>query len=123
MHLLEPFFLVIACLLLAACAKENSMEIVATAYTSSSGETDEHPTLAAWGHTLEPDMKVIAVSRDLEEFGLTKGTRVTIEELPGEYLVLDKMHSRWEQKIDIYMGNDTEAAIEWGEREVSIQWD
>lgn len=55
------------------------MEVTATAYTSSPRETDSTPFLAAWGDTLKPDMKVIAVSRDLLELGLTHKTKVKIE--------------------------------------------
>jgi 3D (Asp-Asp-Asp) domain-containing protein len=47
---------------------------------------------------------------------------VKIEGLPGTYVVLDKMNKRWEKKIDIYMGNDKEAAIQWGKRKVTITW-
>jgi 3D (Asp-Asp-Asp) domain-containing protein len=47
---------------------------------------------------------------------------VTIEGLPGTYRVLDKMHGRWKNKIDIYMGNDIQAAKNWGKRKVVISW-
>ena len=80
------------------------------------------PTLAAWGDRLEPGMKVIAVSRDLLRKGLTHRTRVRIEGLPGEYVVLDKMNKRWRRRIDIYMGVDREAALAWGVRTVRIHW-
>ncbi len=30
------------------------------------------------------------------------------------------MNKRWKNKIDIYMGLDEEAAIQWGKREVEI---
>jgi 3D (Asp-Asp-Asp) domain-containing protein len=36
--------------------------------------------------------------------------------------VLDKMHRRWERKIDIYMGRDAAAARSWGVRSVRIRW-
>jgi 3D (Asp-Asp-Asp) domain-containing protein len=62
------------------------------------------------------------VSRDLLELGLTRGARVRIEGLPGEYRVLDKMAKHWRRKIDIYMGTDVEAARAWGVREVRIRW-
>jgi 3D (Asp-Asp-Asp) domain-containing protein len=67
-------------------------------------------------------MRAIAVSRDLIEAGLTRGTRVRIDGLPGEYVVLDKMARRWRNKIDIYMGEDVDAARRWGVREVRIRW-
>jgi 3D (Asp-Asp-Asp) domain-containing protein len=67
-------------------------------------------------------MKAIAVSRDLIGMGLTHGTKVRIEGLPGKYVVRDKMHRRWTRRIDIYMGDDVEAARNWGKREVRIRW-
>ncbi len=67
-------------------------------------------------------MQAIAVSRDLLALGLDAGTRVRIDGLPGQYIVRDKMARRWEKRIDIYMGEDIEAAREWGVREVTIHW-
>lgn len=108
---------------LTACdSNEHSLKVTASAYTSSVGETDSTPNLAAWGDTLEPGMKAIAVSRDLIEMGLTHNQEVTIEGLDGTYLVLDKMNKRWTKKIDIYMGNDVDKAREWGKKEVIIHW-
>lgn len=105
------------------CAGETkSLEVTATAYTSSVRETDSKPYEGAWGDTLEPGTKSIAVSRDLIKLGLTRGQQVEIEGLPGKYEVLDKMHRRWRKKIDIYMGKDVERARQWGERKVVITW-
>jgi 3D (Asp-Asp-Asp) domain-containing protein len=112
--------------LLATSASADSVEralaVTATAYNSLPEQTDAEPDLAAWGDPLAPGMKVIAVSRDLIPLGLDHGTSVKIEGLPGEYLVLDKMHKRWEKRIDIYMGNDLDAARTWGKRRVEISW-
>jgi 3D (Asp-Asp-Asp) domain-containing protein len=118
------FWLGLALLLPAGCAAqgERSLVVAASAYNSVKGQTSGDPTLAAWGDVLAPGMKAIAVSRDLLDLGLTHGTRVRIEGLPGEYRVLDKMARRWTRKIDIYMGNDVDAARTWGVREVRIYW-
>ncbi|HIP76379.1 MAG TPA: hypothetical protein EYH12_04465 [Psychromonas hadalis] len=111
-------------LLLAGCSEpDHSLEVTATAYTSSPGETDSTATLAAWGDTLKPGMKSIAVSRDLIKMGLKHNTEVTIDGLSGTYVVLDKMNKRWTKKIDIYMGLDKKAAKEWGKKKVVIHWD
>ncbi|EKF75846.1 hypothetical protein A11A3_00090 [Alcanivorax hongdengensis A-11-3] len=102
---------------------ETVLTVTATAYNSLPGQgagTDH--SLAAWGDTLEPGMRVIAVSRDLIRRGLTHNTPVTIEGLPGIWLVKDKMHRRWKNKIDIYMGHDRQAAREWGRRRVKIRF-
>lgn len=110
-------------LLFASCGtEEKSMKVTATAYNSTVAQTDNSPNLTAWQDTLRPGQKVIAVSRDLLDSGLTEGTKVRIEGLEGEFTVKDKMHYRWKKKIDIYMGKDIERAREWGEKEVTITW-
>jgi 3D (Asp-Asp-Asp) domain-containing protein len=42
--------------------------------------------------------------------------------MPGEWVVLDRMHSRWRRKIDVYMGTDEARALAFGERKVRIRW-
>jgi len=106
----------------ASTRERRSLVVTATAYNSLPGQTSGTPSIAAWGDRLEPGMKAIAVSRDLLKQGLVHGTRVQIEGLPGEYVVLDKMAKRWKMKIDIYMGIDVEAARAWGRRRVKISW-
>lgn len=114
--------------LLFSCSAESESESVAisvkaSAYNSLPEQTNDQPSIAAWGDELRPGMKAIAVSRDLLQAGLAYGTRVRIEGLPGHYRVLDKMHPRWKRKIDIYMGEDLDAALQWGVRQVRISWD
>lgn len=100
-----------------------TLTVTATAYTSHANQTDSTPNIAAWGDRLAPGMKAIAVSRDLlHEHGLTRGSRVKIQGLPGHYLVLDKMNKRWRRKIDIYMGKDRRKAFRWGKKKVTIEW-
>ncbi|WP_297791286.1 hypothetical protein [uncultured Marinobacter sp.] len=114
----------VAATTLTACTGGNTKEVTATAYNSVNSQTKAgDPTLTAWGDTLKPGMKAIAVSRDLIEDGLTHGTEVTIDGLPGTYIVRDKMNKRWKDKIDIYMGVDVKAAREWGKRTVTISWE
>ena len=96
------------------------LNVTATAYNSVSTQTDSSPSIAAWGDRLKPGMKAIAVSRDLLKMGLKRGSKVKISGLPGEYVVLDKMHHRWSRKIDIYMGKNVRAAKNWGKRRVTI---
>ena len=116
---------VLICVLAASASAdsvERALAVTATAYNSLPEQTNAEPHLAAWGDPLAPGMKVIAVSRDLIPLGLDHRTSVKIEGLPGVYLVLDKMHKRWEKRIDIYMGNDLDAARTWGKRRVEISW-
>ena len=112
----------LAVVLLLACQERHTLVVTATAYNSLPSQTDDLPTRAAWGDELQPGMKAIAVSADLVELGLTRGTRVRIEGLPGNFEVLDGMARRFERRIDIYMGEDVERAREWGKRTVRITW-
>jgi 3D (Asp-Asp-Asp) domain-containing protein len=110
--------------------EKHQLKVTATAYNSLPEQTHEdHAAITAWGDTLKPGMKSIAVSRDLIKMGLDhntevkiKGLDVKIKGLDGTYKVLDKMNKRWEKKIDIYFGLDREKALEWGKQEVEIIW-
>lgn len=101
--------------------KWDTLTVTASAYNSLPEQTTkENPAIAAWGDELKPGMKVVAVSRDLIEKGLDYNTKIKIEGQDGIYLVKDKMHPRWKNKIDIYMGEDVKKALAWGRREVTI---
>jgi 3D (Asp-Asp-Asp) domain-containing protein len=106
----------------ARAGEVRELEVTATAYNSVASQTNAEPNLTAWGDRLEPGMKSIAVSRDLIELGLSHGAPLTISGLPGRWVVRDKMAKRWKRKIDIYMGEDVQAAREWGKRKVTIRW-
>lgn len=102
--------------------KYDTLKVTASAYNSVEAQTtSRNPSIAAWGDTLKPGMKAIAISRDfLEENILSHNSEVKIEGLEGTYIVKDKMNKRWTRKIDIYMGLDEEAARKWGLKEVEI---
>lgn len=102
--------------------KWRKLAIVATAYNSVEAQTDDTPDIAAWGDKLEPGMKSIAVSRDLLKMGLKRGSRVWISGLQGEYVVLDKMNKRWRKRIDVYMGEDVRAALNFGKRNLVLHY-
>ncbi|KLV05730.1 MULTISPECIES: 3D domain-containing protein [Photobacterium] len=104
----------------SASIQGKTYNVTATAYNSVRAQTQGNPTVAAWGDRLKPGMKAIAISRDLLGRGFKRGTKVKISGLPGEYVVLDKMGRRWQNKIDIYMGKDIHAARNWGRRKVTI---
>jgi len=125
--IISPFCLII---ILFGCDSQKkddhlkAIEVTATAYNSSEAQTKKgNIGLAAWGDTLVPGEKAIAVSRDLIKEGLEHNTKVKIEGLEGEYIVKDKMNKRWTKKIDIYMGLDEKAAKEWGKQKVKIRYD
>lgn len=95
--------------------------VTAHAYTSSVEETDATPTLSASGTQLQPGMRALAVSGDLLSMGLAYGTKVEVEGL-GEWVVLDRMGDAHRRSIDLYMGDDREAALTFGKRRVRIRW-
>ncbi|MFD1314919.1 3D domain-containing protein [Namhaeicola litoreus] len=120
LHFLLVLFLLIGC----EKTETVTMEVTASAYNSTKAQTNpDHPTTTAWGDELKPGMKCIAVSRDLIVLGLKHNTEVKISGLPGTYKVLDKMHRKWQKRIDIYMGNDITAARNWGKKKVTISWE
>ncbi len=99
-----------------------SIEVTATAYNSVSWQTQGNPVIAAWGDSLKPEIPSIAVSRNLINSGLKHNTPVKIEGFDSIFLVRDKMHRRWQNRIDIYMGTDITKAKEWGRQKITIQY-
>jgi 3D (Asp-Asp-Asp) domain-containing protein len=120
------------CCLLFGCKEEVKdivrydwipLEVTATAYNSTPAQTSyEHPKITAWGDSITPGVKWIAVSRDLMRKGLRHNTMVKIDTFKGIYLVKDKMNKRWTNRIDIYMDEDIKKAREWGRRKVQIKY-
>jgi 3D (Asp-Asp-Asp) domain-containing protein len=103
--------------------KKRSLQVTATAYNSVASQTTfAQPTIAAWGDTLIPGMKVIAVSRDLIDSGLVHNKAVYLEGFEGAFLVKDKLNRRYTKRIDIYMGLDVKKARDWGKQKLSISW-
>ena len=110
-----------------ACKNEEAyvwkkLEVQASAYNSVPSQTDRLPSLAAWGDTLKPGMNCIAVSQDLIALGLDYGTQIKINGFDSIFTVKDKMHSKWNSSIDIYMGVDVEKAKEWGRKKILIEY-
>ena len=123
--------LYILCLvLLVGCKKErfedkfnwHTIKVTASAYNSTKSQTDGSPFLTAYGDSLKPGLHCIAVSKDLIKKGLTHNTPVKIEGFDSIYFVKDRMHPRWRNKIDIYMGLDVKSAKKWGLKKVKIQY-
>ncbi|WP_298896242.1 hypothetical protein [uncultured Psychroserpens sp.] len=123
------YILILICVLLINCKSEppspyewKTIEVTATAYNSLAYQTSSNPHITAFGDSLKPGLRYIAVSRDLLKNGLVHNTPVKIEGVEGTYLVKDKMNRRWRKRIDIYMGTDVKAAKEWGRRKVNISY-
>ena len=100
----------------------DSLDVTATAYNSLANQTSSNPHITAFGDSIKPGLKYIAVSRDLLRLGLKHNIPVRIEGLEGIYLVKDKMHSRWTKRIDVYMGIDVKAAKQWGRKRLCIEY-
>lgn len=97
------------------------LKVTVTAYNSLPSQTTAtDANIAAWGDTLKPGMKVIAVSRDLMRKGLNYNTMVRIDTFPDTFIVKDKMHYRHRNKIDVYMGRDKIEAKNWGRKKLTI---
>jgi 3D (Asp-Asp-Asp) domain-containing protein len=107
---------------LAEIPRVRSVVVDATAYNSLPEQTEGDPWLSASGHRLESGMRAIAVSPDLAKLGLVFGRKVRIDGLKGEWVVRDRMPGRWKRRIDVFMGEDIDAAFAFGRRRVRIHW-
>ena len=110
-----------------SCATDDNclnkeFEVTATAYNSLAYQTSSNPSITAFGDSLRPGDRYIAVSRDLLDSGLVHNTKVKIEGFDSLYVVKDKMNRRWRKRIDIYMGVDIKAAKQWGKKKVKIEY-
>lgn len=99
----------------------DSLVVTASAFNSTRAQTGTgNPNITAWGDTIKPGMNVLAVSHDLIRKGLDHNTEVIVEGIEGVFVVKDKMHSRWKNKIDIYMGDDIKKARRFGRKKIKI---
>jgi 3D (Asp-Asp-Asp) domain-containing protein len=128
MRVRSALLVLVVCLLvpvptgIAKVPRVRSVVVDATAYNSLPGQTDGDPWQSASGHRLEPGMRAIAVSPDLLKLGLEYGRKVRIDGLNGEWVVHDRMPQRWKRRIDVFMGEDVDAALAFGRRRVRIHW-
>ena len=81
--------------------------VTATIYHAVPEQTDSTPFITASGAHINPEdpqgHRWIAVSRDLEEQGMTFGVKVYITgagDLDGIWTVQDRMNKRWKNRID-----------------------
>ena len=121
--------LIFILIIISSCTKKvinkyewQTINVTATAYNSLAYQTSPDPNITAWGDSLVPGMKCIAVSRDLIGLGLKHNIPVKIEGLDGIFIVKDKMNRRWKNRIDIYMDNDVNKAKKWGKRKLKISY-
>ena len=98
--------------------KVNRRMVKVTAYNPLESQTDSTPFEAAWGDRVREG--IIAVSRDLEKEGLTRGVEVHVAGM-GKYIVLDRMHYRKRNQIDIFMWKYKDA-VTFGVQQREIEW-
>lgn len=99
-----------------------TINVTATAYNSTVAQTTSNPHITAFGDSIYPGLNYIAVSNDLLKKGLKYNTPVKIEGFDSIFFVKDRMHSRWKNRIDIYMGLNIKKAKEWGRKKVTIHY-
>ena len=100
----------------------HELKVTASAYNSVKNQTDANPHITAFGDSLKPGLRYIAVSKDLYRKGLRHNTPVKIKGFDSIYFVKDRMHGRWKNKIDNYMGTDVKAAKAWGRKKIKIAY-
>lgn len=103
------------------CIK-NTFKVTATAYNSLASQTNSNPNITAFGDSLKPGLRYIAVSRDLIDSGLVHNTKVKLQGFDSLYIVKDKMNRRYKKRIDIYMGTDVKKAKKWGKKKLKIEY-
>ena len=116
------FIVVTSCNIKTKECNKKLFRVTATAYNSLSYQTSSNPSITAFGDSLKPGMRYIAVSRDLLDSGLVHNTKVKIEGFDSLFTVKDKMNKRWRKRIDIYMGIDVKKAKQWGKKNINIEY-
>ena len=87
--------------------------VTATIYHATPEQTDSTPHITASNKIIDLGNPLkhrwIAVSRDLEEKGLTFGVKVCVTgagNLDGIWTVQDRMNKRWSHRIDFLVNQD-----------------
>jgi 3D (Asp-Asp-Asp) domain-containing protein len=114
--------------LIVSCTPEKvyekkCMNLTLTAYNSLPYQTRPGTSgnITAWGDTLHPGMKSVAVSRDLLDSGYVYGSMVLISLFPEDtFVVNDKMNRRFTRRMDVYFGKDVKQAREFGKQKAEV---
>lgn len=87
--------------------------VTLTIYRATSSQTDSTPNITASGFKIDTlnsyKHKIIAVSRNLYHSGYSFNKKVKISnagKYDGDYVVQDLMNKRYENRIDILVGED-----------------
>jgi 3D (Asp-Asp-Asp) domain-containing protein len=98
------------------------IRVIATAYTSEVGQTDESPLVTAMNTEVREG--VIALSQDLLR-SFTPGAPFDFGDVVeakgiGRFQVEDTMHPRWQKRADIWFPTRADA-MRWGSRHVLLK--
>ena len=95
-----------------------NIHIYVTAYSSSPDETDDTPCIAASGYDLCKHDRENVVACNFLPFG----TKVRFPELDADrtYTVVDRMHERFNSRMDIWM-KSKEAAKNFGKKYLTVE--
>lgn len=99
-------------------AEPKIIRIVVTAYSSTTGETDNTPCLTATGYNLcKHDVENVVACNFLPF-----GTKVKFPELDPDkiYTVVDRMHERYNSRMDIWMQSHKKAE-KFGKKYLTVE--
>jgi 3D (Asp-Asp-Asp) domain-containing protein len=98
-------------------ANKGSRTVSLTAYTSEAAQTDDDPCTTANGYNLCSHGTEDSVAANFLPFG----TKIMIPDLFGDriFVVRDRMHKRFSNRVDVWMTNKTEA-LKFGVRQSRI---
>jgi 3D (Asp-Asp-Asp) domain-containing protein len=94
------------------------VQVIITAYSSTTDQTDSTPFITASGRRVRPG--IVAVSRDLKDI-LDFGQIVYLEGV-GYFVVEDVMHERWTNRVDIWYPSRLKA-LHFGVKQGTLRWD
>src|SRR3990167_541358 len=101
---------------------EKGKVVVVTAYTSEPRQTDDTPCIASDNTDIcvryAKGEKICAAG----DYAIPMGAKLYVEGY-GICTVADRMNIRYNGtgRVDIYLGQDTPAAFEWGKRKVEVK--
>jgi 3D (Asp-Asp-Asp) domain-containing protein len=88
--------------------KLKEVKLTVTAYSPRNNETDDTPLVTAFQKPVK--YGIIGISRDLEKlYGWKEGDDILLEGI-GIFEVGDRMHRRWEKRVDVFYWDTKDAA-------------
>ncbi len=99
--------------------------VTATVYNAVPSQTDSDPLITASLKEINPHdpQRWIAVSRDLEQMGISMGDTICVDNagsMNGQWVVEDRMNRRWRKRID-FLVHDSIKLGKWNNVKISIK--